>query len=202
MGRFGCRLSVVGCRGIGKRGQIFSGILVLITVAMCLLSIGVYLKQQGEVQSSLVSPLVVLEVRDDLTVFEMREMELIKETLSNANSDFGSENFLREFRSEFLRGVRKSDMEDFIFWKLTLNGNVMQDNLARDTFLSNVVYNEALSSIDSSKMVFGRARIGKAFGLRAINTSKTNFAVDFSFDFEREYLITKRCGNFVVEVVE
>ena len=51
-------------------------------------------------------------------------------------------------------------------------------------------------------MRFGRGRIGKTFELRALDVAKTNFAVDFSFEFEREYLIRKVGGDYVVEVVE
>jgi len=185
-----------------KRGQIFSGILVLITVAMCLLSIGIYLEQQRGVQSSLVSPLVVLEVRDNLTVFEMREKELIESSLKGVDVDFGSDEFLKEFRDGFVSGL-DSDMKDFIFSDLTWKGDALErGTFNEDAFLKNVVYKLGLSSIDSSKMTFGRGKIGKALELRALNVSEVNFAVDFSFDFDREYLIRKVGRNYIVEAVE
>jgi len=187
-----------------KRGQIFSGILVLITVAMCLLSIGIYLEQQRGVQSSLVSPLVVLEVRDNLTVFEMREKELILSSLDSVDVDFGSDEFLDEFRDEFVSGLKQdSKMKDFIFSDLVWKGDKLKrGSFNEDAFLGNVVYGSALSSIDSSKITFGRGKIGKALELRALNVSQVNFAVDFSFDFDREYLIRKVGRGYVVEAVK
>lgn len=184
---------------MNKRGQIFSGILVLITVSMCLLSIGIYLKQQGDVQSSLVSPLVVLEVRDDLDIFELRERELIVESLESVDSDFGDDEFLREFRSEFFSGFSE-EMREFVFSNLSWNGEVMRrGSFDEDAFLKNIVYGARLSRIDSSEMVFGRGKIGKSFELRALDLTKTNFVVDFDFDFEREYLVSKRGGKYKVE---
>ena len=187
---------------MGKRGQIFSGILVLITLAMCMLSIGIYLKQQGAVQSSLVSPLAVLEIRDAKDIFEMREEELIKKSLENVQSEFGTDEFLGEFREEFISGISE-EMKEFIFSNLTWKGKILESGtFDKDVFLENVVYSEGLSQIDSSKMVFGRGKIGKVFELRALDTTKSNFAVVFNLNFEDKYLITKEDGEYKVEAMK
>jgi len=191
---------MVGNR-MNKRGFMFSFILFLVTIMMCLLSVGIYMNQQGNVQSSLVSPLVVLEVRDALDVFEMREVELIEASLENVESDFGSEEFLREFREEFISGV-DSEMKKFLFWNVTLNGKALGTDFNKVAFLENVVYNPSLSSISNSGLKFGRGKIGKSFELRAQKMKDVNFPVDFNFEFSREYLITKRGSGFNVEVLE
>jgi len=187
-------------RDIGKRGQIFSGILVLITLLMCALFIGIYMKQQGAVQSSLVSPLAVLEVRDNLTVFEMRERDLILESLDSVSSDFGSDEFLREFRAKFISGI-DSDMKFFIFSNLFREGKMVGDDVLVDNFLENIVYSDEPNYVDSSEMRFKRDEIGKAFELKALKMEDTNFVVDFEFNFSAEYSIKKVGGKFLVERV-
>ncbi|MFH0808273.1 MAG: hypothetical protein V1888_01520 [archaeon] len=191
---------MVGNR-MNKRGFMFSFILFLVTIMMCLLSVGIYVNQQEKVQSSLVSPLVVLEVRDALDVFEMREVELIETSLENVESDFGSEEFLDEFRTEFFSGI-DDEMKEFLFWNVTLNGKALGNDFDEVAFLENVVYGSSLSSIDYSGLKFGRGKIGKSFELRAQKMKDVNFPVDFGFDFSREYLISKRGSGFDVEVLE
>lgn len=189
-------------RRMGKRGQVFSGILVLITLLMCGISVVIYLNQQDNVQSSLVSPLAVLEVRDSLTIFEIREKELILESLNKVEAEFGSEEFLEEFREEFILSISDNDkMKDFIFSNLTWKGDVLnRGSFNEDAFLGNVVYDRRLSRIDSSEMVFGRGKIGKSFELRVLNNEDVNFPVDVEFEFEKEYLINRRGGSFSVKI--
>lgn len=188
---------------MNRRGQIFSGILVLITLLMCGISIGVYWIQQERVQSSLVSPLAVLELRDNNAVFEMREKALILESLNKVGSDFGSDEFLEDFRKEFLSGVDE-DMKDFIFWSWSnKDGERIRDRSSMDSFLKNVVYGKDGFSWDSSSVMrIKRGEIEKSFEMRALNVSKTNFAVDARVVFSKEYLIKKRGGKFFMEDVE
>ena len=184
---------------MNNKGQVFSGILVLITLFMCGLSIGVYMHQQDNVQSSLVSPLAILELRDAKDVFEMREKELILSSLESVDSDFGSEEFLSEFRDTFILGVSE-DMEKFIFSDWSINGRIVEDETLRDTFLKNVIYGEgAFVWEGSSSISFKRGKIEKVFEMRALDVAKTNFAVDFAGEFERKYLISKKSGKFFVE---
>ena len=180
-----------------KRGQIFSGILVLVTLAMCAPSIGIYMQQQKNVQSSLVSPLAVLEVRDGLDIFEMREKALIRKSLDEVEVEFGSEEFLEEFRDGFILGIDE-DMEKFIFSNLVYEGK--SEGFDRDSFLENVLYKESLSSIDSSEMRFVRGVVGKEMELNP-KESDVRFPMRFSFEFDREYLISERNGKYDVEVI-
>ena len=187
---------------MNKRGQVFSGILVLITLFMCGLSIWMYLIQQETVQSSLVSPLAVLELRDNKSVFEMRENELILDSLKKVDSDFGSDEFLEDFREEFILGIN-SEMRDFVFLNLVIVDGKSVDVGARDSFLKNVVYRkDGFSWEGSSRIKFERGEIEKKFEMRALEVGETNFAVNADFVFDREYLISKVGNKFVAEVVE
>jgi hypothetical protein len=176
-----------------KRGQFFSLYLVLLTLLMVGTVIGFYSVQQDNIRGSLVSPLSVLEVRDDLEVFEARELGLIKNSLSRVDAEFGSDIFLEEFRIEFIEGVlADGEMREFIFSDLFWDGRFMDVSFDEDSFLENVVYPESESRIDSNVLVFVRAKIGKAFDLRAEGEDNTRFPVDFKFEFGKEYLINKK----------
>jgi len=70
-----------------------------------------------------------------------------------------------------------------------------------DMVLKNIVYEDAVSYVDSSELRFKRSEIGKAFELEALDLTEKNFVVDFSFDFSAEYSIKKVNGKFVVEKV-
>ncbi len=183
---------------MNKKAQLFSFILLLITIMMCSLSITIYLKQQGNVQSSLVSPLTVLEIRDNKTIFEMRETELIKKTLDEVEANFGTAEFMKEFRTKFISGIN-DEMKNFIFSNLFWEGKALEEGtFNEDTFLENIAYKESLSEISSNEMKFRRGKIGKTFELKALKIEKVNFPVDFYFEFDKEYSITKKSGTFLV----
>jgi hypothetical protein len=183
---------------MGKKGQLFSFILVVITLLMCIFSFWVYSVQQKQVQSSLVSPLVVLEVRDNLSIFELREDKLILDSLNAVTSDFGSDEFLQDFKKEFISGISE-EMKNFIFSDLTWNGDVVKSRNV--TFLENIVYSGEPKYVGSSGMKFVRGEIGKSMELKALKVQDVNFVVDFDFDFSAEYSIKKVGNNFKVEKI-
>lgn len=187
-----------------KKAQAFSLILVLITLFMCGSSVYVYKIQQGNAESSLVSPLLILEIRDDLEIFEMREKELIEKSLGEVNEEFGTDDFLNLFRGSFIEGVKNDNrMTEFIFSNLTWNGRVMNIDFAfnEDSFLENIVYPEIVNEGGYDEFIFVRERIGKKIYLSANDKTKTNFPVDFLFEFERKYLISKSGEKIEVSAV-
>jgi len=184
---------------INKSAQFFSLYLVFLTLLMSGTVIGFYFIQQGNVASSLVSPLLVLEVRDNLSVFEMSEKELIKKSLDATEADFGDDAFLKEFRDNFISGFVANDkMMEFIFSNLVWDGRIIKKGLDRDSFVKNVLYSEGKSEINSNGLSFVRAKIGKSFSLRAKEVAEINFPVDFNFEFEKKYLINFKDGEWVI----
>jgi len=172
---------------MNRRGFIFPLYIVALTLLMCGTVIMLYLNQQDSLNSSLVSPLAVLEVRDDLEIFEMRERELILGSLSEWDKDL--------FKANFIGGLSE-EMKGFIFSDLIWEGNLMEGNFNRDAFLDNVLYSVRE---DSGNLILERARIGKRSVLESADDDvKASFPVEFEFEFEREYLIGK---NGRVEVV-
>lgn len=184
-----------------KKAQMFSLILVFITLFMCFASIQVYRIQQKNVESSLVSPLAVLQVRDNLDIFEMREKELIEKSLKEVSEEFGSDDFSQKFKDIFVEGaIGDEEMKKFIFSDLTWNGKSMNNSeFDEDSFFRNVLYSKIESSSNGLKFI--RSRIGKSISLSANDKTKVNFPVDFLFEFEREYLINFEEGKFEVDVV-
>lgn len=161
--------------------------LVMLTLFMCGLVLGFYIIDQERLAGSLVSPLSVLEVQDDLEIFEMRERELIRASIG----DFDS----AAFKESFIGGLT-SEMKDFIFLDLIWQDKVMEGEFDRDAFLEKILYKEIYE--DSGNLILKRTLIGKRLFLEADSKVDVNFPIDFQFDFEREYLI-RRDGS--VEVV-
>ena len=173
-----------------KRGQLFSAILVLITLLMCGLSIMVYSVQQERVQSSLVSPLVVLDVRDNLDIFEMREKELVLKSVESSGIDELA------FKAALVSGFNDK-MKDFIFSNLTRDGKEMKrGEFDEVSFLDNILYTV---QEDSGDIILKRNEVGKSFELRALVLSGVNFTIAFAFNFSAEYLIKKVGSKFTVE---
>ncbi len=190
-------------KGFQKRAQAFSVIFVVITAVMCISSVLVYMVQQKNAESSLVSPLVVLAVRDNLTIFEMREKELIEKSLVKVKIDFTDDEFAGKFKDIFIEGL-DGEMKSFILSDLIWQGKMMGSvEFDKDSFFRNVLYSEIeMKSGGSGGLKFVRSKIGKSISLRAGNPDiKVNFPVDFLFEFEREYLISRKYGKFEVEAV-
>ena len=188
-----------------KSGQFFGLYLVFITLFLCGVVIGLYYIQQTSALNSLVSPTVVLEVRDGLELFEMREINLIRDSLVEANKTevFGTDDFIEEFREIFISGVLAEDgMTEFIFDNLTLKGQSVEDDarLKSRNFFENGLYLEGLTKFENGKLIFERGVVGKEMHLKADDRVKINFPVKFSFEFGREYLISFVEDKFVVEV--
>ena len=177
---------------LNRRGQFFSLYLVALTLFMCGVVIWMYVVGQGNLDSSLVSPKAVLDVRDGLEIFEMREMELIKSSVKGVDGEFGSDEFLNLFHKNFINGVMADEeMREFIFSVSSINEvRVAMAHRDKRDFFENVVYLKA--KFVGGKISFSRVKMKKDVPLLAEDRkNKNNFPVDFGFEFEREYLIDK-----------
>jgi hypothetical protein len=173
-----------------NRGMFMSLYLVVLTLLMCGVVLGFYMNHQKTLTGSLVSPLAVLEVQDELEIFEMRERELIMGSVDEWSGD--------SLKASFVGGL-SSSMKEFIFSDLIWGGKVMDGDFNRDAFLENVLYSVSENSGD---LVLKRSKIGKSILLQGDNKVDVNFPVYYEFEFEREYLISRGGGEIKVEVVE
>jgi len=185
-----------------KSGQFFELYLVMLTLFMCALVVGLYFVQQGNARNSLVSPRAVLDVRDNLEVFEMREKEIILSSLGSVG-EFGSEEFIESFRSKFLSDFYADEaMKEFVLRSLVLEGrDIESDARAKSSlFFNNTLYPEKETYYDGDKLIFGRSLVGKSINLNADKENyKISFPVKFNFNFDKKYLISKKGSGFVVE---
>lgn len=183
--------------GRNNRGQVFAFLLVLITLFLCGVVWMLYWTQQGNVLGSLVSPGSVLEVRDDYEIFEIREKALVEflvgEMKKDFDGEFGSDDYIVEFRKRFLDGVIADEkMTEFIFDGLVFGGRDYEDEareLGRE-FLDVNLYSDFVNR--DGKLFFSRNKMGKRDSLRASGgEDKIKFPVEFEFEFARDYTITK-----------
>jgi len=177
---------------MNKRGQIFALFLVFFTLLLCILVVALYLYQQGNTQASLVSPVSVLNTRDDLALFELREVQLIKTSFANANGNFGDESFKTSFKENYINGVMgDDDMKGFLFDGLFMGGVEIREQDKGKNLLEDGIYSDSLVYFEGDNLNFGRAKIEKRKLLVAKNQSKIDFPVYFRFEFDKKYLINK-----------
>ncbi len=185
-----------------NRGQFFALYLVFITLFMCGVVAGFYYMQQDDIHGALVSPMGVLKERDSLDIFEGKEVGFIESSLEVASGQFGSDEFYDSFRDSFIRRVMGDDeMMEFLFVNLSIDGVEIREQDKGQELVENVIYPSGSYGLVNGKLSFVRSKISKSFLLTAKDKSKIHFPVDFSFEFERKYLISKGDGEFEVEVV-
>jgi hypothetical protein len=172
-----------------KRGGFFSLGLVLITILMIGVVIYMYFVNQSGISGSLVSPVDVMKVGDDLKTFEMLEQNMIREAYSESAPS------LEKFRSVFLSKVESNTfMVEFVLDGLVFEGNDAESTARANSsvFLNNILYPEKLMKKEGDAFMITRRAVGKRDLLEARNTGKVNFPVSFSFEFEQKYLINKK----------
>lgn len=188
---------VLSCFSLGhsrKRGQIFAGLLVLITLFMCGVVVMLYWVEQGNASSSLVSPRAVLEMRDELEIFEIREKALVEFLVVDIDEEFVSDEFIDEFRERFLNeAIENEKMSEFIFKDLIFGGRDYEDE-ARELgkeFLSDNLYSDFANR--DGKLFFSRNKMGKRVSLSAggSNEVKNKFPVVLVYEFAQDYTVTK-----------
>jgi len=178
--------------GRNKKGQFFSIYLVLLTLLMCGVVITSYVLQQDGIENSLVSPRAVLDIRDDLDAFELREVELIKSSLNSASGTFPEADFIESFRNIFIEGfMADENMKNFILTDLTWKGESFGAAARANfqNFLEGGLYTKTLTKAENGNLIFTRARVIKTSLLEAEDKTKINFPIDFSFDIGQEYII-------------
>ena len=174
-----------------KRGIWFSLYLPILTVLMCGIVIGAYWVQ-ADLDSSLVSPVSILELRDKMEIFEMQEKVLILEAVKNTVGEWKvkKESAMKDrFCYYFIQDENKK-MWDFIEEDLYYKDKSDWEGIfktleARDNFCSENYGFEW----DEGVLVVKRKSLGKRISLFAEDRSKINFAVDVEWKFGREYKI-------------
>lgn len=174
-----------------KQGLIFGLYLVFLTLFMIGTMMVLYLKQQENVNAYLVPPTKVLEVRDKLETFEIKEGQIAKAIFDKM--DLTSSTLENDFRNEFIDEIfSDSSIKDFFYEDLFLDGREIDtDTLDYKSFLENRVYKKEDFSFVSTSMSIKRSTVGKRIDLKVLNLGKDiNFPVVFYFDFERSFKVS------------
>lgn len=193
-----------------KRAQFFSIYLVLLTLLMCGIVIGLYLVQQKNVNASVISPVEVLELRDSLEIYEIREINLIKESLTEANNliEFEDESkrleFLKKFRDLFLEKViSHKEMKKFILEGLFIEGRfIPEGSINEEDLFQNYLYPEDSLIYQGDEIIFSREKVSKSkhLNVNSYGEDKVGYNVVINYGFERKYLIRFENKVFTVEV--
>ncbi len=177
---------------MNNRGQIFSVYLLILTIVMCF-TVGIlYLSMQDKAENSLVSPKTVFEFRDEVTSYEILERKLILESLKDFD-DMDDPIFTEKLRTRFLEGLYRSpEMKKLLFHNISREKEVRENEKEYLNSLYSV-------SKDSDKVIFERGSVEKSLKLRAKKVIEINFPVEFSYRFEKKYLISFQDNKFVLE---
>ncbi|MFA5061247.1 MAG: hypothetical protein WC494_02950 [Candidatus Pacearchaeota archaeon] len=178
-----------------NKGQFFEIYLVVFMGFLCAFIIYTYFVQQSEARSSLVSPNTILELRDDLELFEIREKEIILETLKETKNTFEiSDTFTQQFTNELIKKIKSEEqMKEFLF------KDYIYENEARaneEDFIKSIYsaeYNEKEKTI-----ILNRAKLEKRKYLNAKKENKINFPVEVSFTTSKTYLISFKENKFII----
>jgi hypothetical protein len=169
---------------------------------MCALVVGLYFVQQQNARNALVSPKAVLEVRDNLEIFEIKEKEIILNSLKSSG-EFGSEGFVSSFRSGFLSNLYADPfMTDFVLGSLTYQGRSLESDARekRSEFFNYTLYPEKGTYYEEGKLIFQRSLVGKEIELNADEMNrKISFPITFNYTFDKKYLISKQGSEFIIE---
>jgi len=181
----------------GKRGVFFGLYMVFITLFLCGISVVMFIDAQGKIESSLISPRVVMEVSDDLSVYEMREKELIKESCESEGGEFGSLEFIERIKLRLIEGIKNND-----FMKGFITGDVVSEGRpvgGEENYFENFLYGDV--SYVGGEIVIVRRSLKKTFSLRPADRYNIHFPVDFSYEFGKRYNLSKVNGVCTVEAM-
>jgi hypothetical protein len=175
-----------------KSGQIFGLYLVILTGALCVISIGFFVIQQSSLGGALVSPTNVLAAKDSLDIFEIWEQEFIRQAFDESSSNPETNPPLLDFRESFLGKMKESSFVNvFLSGPLTLHekGVASAIDSDKESFLKNVLYPEGLMKYEGDALSITRGKVGVFYLLESENKDEINFPIDFNFVFNREYSV-------------
>ena len=125
---------------------------------------------------------------------------MISSSLESASGSWGDNDFAVSFRENYLDGL-SDDMKNFLVENLYWNGEAVSlGESERVSFFENVVY--PFARFENGVLVFDRGKVGKVGSLSAGGLDDVRFDVDYVFEFEKEYRVSKLGDRFILGVVE
>ena len=148
-----------------KRAQFFSMYLVVLTLFMCGLSVYIYNTQYEQMANFIVSPIPLLELQDELEIFEIKEAALVKEIGCVDN-----------FKEQFIAGL-KPEMKKFLLKGFDREFG-SEDIAVLESFYSYV--DGKLKRVARKDM-----RMPKLY-----QDNKNSFSVELQWEYGKEYVIS------------
>ncbi len=171
--------------------------LPILTLFMCGLVIGMYVLEAKDLDSSLVSPLVVWELEDAKEIFKISERGLAEGTaqfISLRDDDF-PERMKEEFCDSFAGGY--GELYDFLSEDLVFQGK-KDVNIIDSGEFCRAIYDFEFDDV-KDVVVLTRKDVGKYGRLVADERSKINFVVDYVWDLSESYPIPESEIKIVFE---
>jgi hypothetical protein len=158
-----------------KQGVFLAIYLPLMTLFMCGLMIGIYVYQSNNLPNSLVSPKAVLEIADQIDIYEVWENQTIYDSIKQIW--ISSPNLNTKAKAKFCENFASLDPKI---------RKIVYDGPASEEFC-NSIYKFILTS---DKMSVERGKITLPdFKISVDDRSKINFPVTASYSFQKQYLI-------------
>jgi len=191
---------------MNSRGQIFALYLVLLTLFLCTTAVILYVNHQESMKGTLISPVELLQIQDDLDLYEILEEKMIVEAVETINkSNWEQEIFIEEFRERFFEQYKEQkDMKEFIIRGAILDEKTFVEEIARkdwESFLTRRLYPETGTYFEGGVMYFTRGSIGKHLLLNSAGLQDINFPVEVLYYFEQTYAIAHDEKGYKVAAV-
>jgi hypothetical protein len=178
---------------MGRGGAIFSVYLPIFTLVMCGVCLLFFSYHQKDIENSVVSPISVIELENNMNVFEFGERGLLiysaKESGVFENGDI--QTFKDVFISELLKdnalGMRKFLFSNLVYEQKKLDINDI--SLEQQKTFFNTIYDV---KIENGKLEITRGELTKFMVLVPQDrNNKNNFLVDFEYKFKKDFAISE-----------
>ncbi|MGC9309856.1 MAG: hypothetical protein ACP5D2_04145 [Candidatus Nanoarchaeia archaeon] len=170
-----------------KQAQIMAIWLPLLTLLMCAVIVGIYFIQDKQVDSSLSSPVGVLNVQEEKVLFEIYEQRLIKEASKQVQAGWGSDAYLDDLREEFIN-LLVGNENGFLTTRIYIQGDVINISDAdKQAFISNTLYPSNSFKMDEDRLIVERQGPIKQIDLKPIKDTKASFSMKMRYDLSKVY---------------
>lgn len=175
---------------INKRATFFAIYLVFLTLLMCAMVVYLYYVQSTKLDNSFVSPRAILDAQDKQEIYNNWENQTIMSIFSSASSS--ADSMKDRFCTSFALDENKY-FRDILEENISFSGQLVEkETLASAEAQKNFCMSVYVFSIDfNNNLRVQRTLVSKKAVLRAPETNKINFAVDFNWDYTRELVIKK-----------
>ncbi len=185
-----------------KKAQIMSIELVIITLFMCFTAIMVYSFQMGNFETSIITPVTILEEQDIHELLAIQEKDLLLNSVFGLNWE--DDTFRKDAEDNFLENLEKrpdlisnilNNLEDTT---IEDNPEIFGDIKKKMSYISDNIYT---ITYKEGTMTLSRNLL-KSYDLRAQNPKKIGFSTTAIIPFNKQIVLTKEDTAFYAQLNE